>query len=117
MGAAGEGIIERGNVAGVEFEALDSRAYRQGRGSKMDRYVGGLRDQLTLRIEQRARKVVALFDVGRVAGLTEHHSHFLGNRGQPVVHYRERHPIELHRPASRCRLPWSSTRSVNSGAT
>src|SRR5215472_3794748 len=105
MGAAGEGIVERGNVARVEFEVLDSGAYRQRRGPKMDWYVGGLGDQLTLRIEQGARKVVALLDVGRVAGLTEHHSHLFGNRGQPVVHYRERYRIELHRPTSRCRLP------------
>ena len=90
MSAARERIIERGDVAGKKFEALDRGAHRKRRRSEMHRNMRGLRDQLAAPIEQRARKIVTLLDVGGEAGHPEHHAHLLGDRGEAIVHNCER---------------------------
>src|SRR5882672_11385242 len=82
----------------------------------MHRDMRRLRHQFTARIENRARKIVTLLDIRRIRSLAEHYAHLFGNRGEPIVHYRERDRIDFHRTASSCRLPKSSTRISNSGA-
>src|SRR5271155_5316529 len=83
----------------------------------MHRDMRGLRDQLAARVENRARKIVPFLNVGRKRRLSEHHAHLVGDCCEAVVHHGKGDRIELHRDPSSCRLPKSSTRSVNSGAT
>src|SRR5208282_2851449 len=117
MRPAGEGIVQRGDVAALELEVLDCRAHRERRRAEMHRNMRGLCDQLAARVENRTRKIVPLLDVGRERRLPEHNAHLVGNRRKTAVHHGQRDRIELHRAASSCRLPKSSTRKMNSGAT
>ena len=117
MRSARERIVQRCDVAALEIEVRDCRAHRQRSRAEMHRNVRGLRDQLAARVENRAGKIVPLLDVGRERRLPEHHAHLVGDRGEAIVHHGQRDRIEFHRAASSCRLPKSSTRKVNSGAT
>jgi hypothetical protein len=69
MRSAGKRIVDRGDVAWAKLEPFDRGAHGKWRRAEMDRDMGGLRDQFAAAIEQRARKIAALLDVGREAGL------------------------------------------------
>src|SRR5580693_1995642 len=117
MRTAREGIVQRRDVAAPETEIRDCGPHREGSRAEMHRNMRGLCDQLAARVENRAREIVPLLDVGGERGLAEHDPHLVGNRSKAIVHHRQRDRIEFHRAASNCRLPKSSTRKVNSGAT
>ncbi len=97
MRAAGKRIVDRGDVAWAKLEPFDRGAHGKRSGAEMDRDMGGLRDQFAAAVEQRTREIVALLDVRREAGLAQHDAHLLGDRGEAVVHHRQRHWVELHR--------------------
>ena len=54
MRSAGKRIVDRGDVARAKLEPFDRGAHGKWRRAKMDRDMGGLRDQFAAAIEQRA---------------------------------------------------------------
>ncbi len=57
----------------------------------------GLRHHLTSSIEDRAREVAALLDVGRERTAAQRHSHLLGNRAEAVIEDLERDRVDRDR--------------------
>ena len=62
---AREGVVEDCDVAWIKRERVESGGYGHGHGAKMDRHVVAHRDDVTGVVEDCARVVTALFDVGR----------------------------------------------------
>ena len=81
VGAAGERVVEHPRRPGGVVLA-DHRRDRGGHRAEVDRDVLGLHDHLALGVEQRARGVAALLDVGRVRGLDQHRAHLLAGGAQ-----------------------------------
>ena len=65
VGAGDEWVVDDDHVAGLEdANGGDCGAYRTEHRAQMDRHVLGLRDELCPHVEDRARRVHALLDVG-----------------------------------------------------
>jgi hypothetical protein len=71
-------------------DSRDASAHR----AQVHRHVGCVRNQLSLRVEDRAGKVEALLDVYRAGRLLEHDAHLLGDMHEECVHHFETGLIE-----------------------
>ena len=81
MSSTSEGIVEDELIAlrDVPPMLLEDRLDRMGHRSQVNGHVLGLRDQPTLRIEQRTGEVSPFLNVGGEAGPTENDPHLLGH--------------------------------------
>jgi len=80
VGAAKGGVISHHDVTRSQLAVGDQLADAQSHGAEMDRDVGRVDDQPARRVQQRAREVLALFDVGGDRRPLQHLAHLAGDR-------------------------------------
>ena len=84
VGAPEERIVEDHHVAGRPGQATDDVPHGKGHAAQVDRDVGRLRAQPAGRIEDRAREVEAVADVGREGRVAQHHAHLVADGLEPA---------------------------------
>jgi hypothetical protein len=86
VGAPGEGVVGHHHVA--QCEIREARAHHLdglGHRAQVHGNVRRVRHQSARRIEDGARVVEALLDVGRDRGIAEHRAHLLGDRHEAIA--------------------------------
>ena len=111
-------VVEQKRVA-VAHALGRERAHeplrRELQGPEMDRNRRGLRDGLAPDVEQRGRRVEALFDDRRRRALEQRQLHLVGDRVEPVAEDLEEDRIDRHQSRRKRRLPASSTSAPTPG--
>ncbi len=77
--ASAEGIVEHGDVAGREAQIGDGGAHRHRHRTQMHGHVIAHGESVAGGVEERARVVATLFDVGREGGATQRCAHLFGD--------------------------------------
>src|SRR5579875_751580 len=81
--AAEKGIIEGNDVTrGKMVEGLERRRHRVRHRAQVNGNMRRLRNQTALRIEDSAREIAPLLDIGRIAATSQYHTHLLGDSGE-----------------------------------
>ncbi len=79
MGAAGEGIVEHGDVAGLEGEGGAGGSDGGRHGAEMHGHVVAHGEDFAGGVVDRAGIIAAFFDVGGKSGAAEGRAHFFGD--------------------------------------
>ena len=64
MGAASVRVVQQNGIAGLHLDLLNSGLNRKGHRPQMNGDVSGLSNHVPLLIEDRAREIAPLFDIG-----------------------------------------------------
>ncbi|MNL30558.1 hypothetical protein D3C87_1523010 [compost metagenome] len=107
MRAGNERVVDDDDIAFLKrWQLCKCRRNGPQHGTKMHRYVLGLRDQLRIRVEDCAGCVHAFFNVGRKGSAFQHDAHFLRGCFQGISQNFETDRIKHgHSATSTIRLP------------
>src|ERR1044072_9314419 len=107
MRAACERIVEGDDVSRHDIDLRKRSSDCHRHRSEMHRHVIALRDHAALRIEDSARIIASLFDVGRERGATQRDAHLICYRSEQRAINLERRWIKLslHQPTVTKMLP------------
>ena len=100
MRSARERVVQDRDVTGTERHGGDRRAHGQRRRPQVDGNVRRLRDQPAAGVEQRAREVTSLLDVGRQRRAAEDDAHLLRDGRQTLIGDGERDGVHQPRPST-----------------
>ena len=96
MGAAAVGIVHQHTVAGRHVHVFDGVQHGHRHGAQVHRNVLRLGDHAALTVEQRARKILSLLDVGRKRRAAQRHPHLLGNAAEQVLEHFQANRVVGH---------------------
>jgi hypothetical protein len=94
--AAAEGIVEHGDVAGVQRKLGNRGAHRHGHGAEMHRHVIAHGQGVAGGIEERAGVIATLLDVGRERGAAQGRAHLFGDGVEEMAEDLEFDGIKAH---------------------
>ena len=116
VGAAAVGVVQDpcdARLVPLPHHGLDGGGHR----AEVDGDVLGLHDHPAGGVEQRAGRVAALLDVGRVRRADEHGAHLLARRAQGAGDHAQGDRVDAHGARSSRIVPDGSTRPAQPGGT
>ena len=100
MGAARERIVERIDIAPVEFRSPPSnnRSHGSAHRTEMHGHMRRIGNQPSVGVKQCAGEIKTLFDINRIGGVLQDSAHLLRDRHEKVIE-----DFEQDRDPPRCR--------------